>query len=95
MNINLMPLLIVGAVLLLMVTVLAVWRKIVSLHEDDTLHVLEGGAVVQNQEVMARKLAVIERWGKALTLVTLVYALGVAVLYFYQTWMRGSSSTGM
>lgn len=95
MNIDLMPLAIVGAVLLLVIIALAVWRKVVATHEDDTIHVLEDAATVQNQAAVATRLAVIDRWGKVLTAVAVVYGLGVAVLYVYQVWVRSGSSTGM
>lgn len=94
MTVNLLPFVIAGGVLVLAVIAMIVWRTAVSTREDDTIHVLEDAAMVSSQVAVARKLAVIDRWGKLLTVVTIIYAAGVAALYVYQVWMR-STTTGM
>jgi hypothetical protein len=71
-----------------------VWRKRVSSNEDDTLHVLADGAAVPQQTVVAHKLEVIDRWGKVVTIFTVVYLILFGVLYFYQVWVQ-SGTAGM
>ena len=95
MNFNLMPFVIVGVALALTVITLFVWRKVVSSHEDDTIHILEDGAIVRSQQAVAEKLAVIDKWGKLLTVVTVVYVVGVTAFYIYQVWMRASTTISM
>jgi hypothetical protein len=91
MNIDLTPFAILGIVLVLVVLVLALSRKIVAKHEDDTLHLSGGSAAVANQISVAHKLDVIDRWGQGLTVIAMLYAVAIVVLYGYQYWVRASS----
>ena len=68
----------------LAVVFLIIYRKTVSSHEDDSLH-LEGGAPGE-QVTLAHRLALIDRWGKTLTVVVAVYGVALAGIYFYQIW---------
>jgi hypothetical protein len=95
MIVNFVPLAVVGAVLVAIVIAMIVWRKVVSSREDDSIHVLEDSDMVQGQVAVAKKLAVIDRWGKVATVITALYLLGVAGVYFYQVWERSSSTTGI
>lgn len=95
MNIDLMPFLIGGAVLAAVVIAMAVWRMAASSREDDSIHVLEEASVVQGQAAFASRIATIDKWGKALTVVAVLYGLAVGALYFYQVWMKSSSTTGV
>jgi hypothetical protein len=95
MNINLMPFVIVGVLLLLAVIAMIVWRKVISSREDDTIHVLEDSAMVPSQVAVAQKLEVIDKWGKLLTIVAIVYVVAVGALYLYQVWMRASTTVSM
>jgi hypothetical protein len=85
-----MPFVILWAVLAVVVIAMIVWRRMVTTHEDDSLHVLEPGTV-QQQVGVAHKLEQIDKWGKILTIVVVVYGLILAGLYFYQTWIASSS----
>lgn len=92
MNFNLFPLVVVLAVMALAVIALIVARKLVSSSEDDTLHVMDGDAVmIPQQEAVAHKLALIDRWGKSLTVVTVVFGLIVGGLWVYQGWVTASN----
>ena len=84
MNINLLPYAIFWAVLAIVVVFLIVYRKSVSSHEDDSLH-LEGN-MPREQTALAHKLALIDRWGKTLTVVAVVYGVALAAIYLYQVW---------
>jgi ABC-type transport system involved in cytochrome c biogenesis permease subunit len=92
MNISLLPFLYTWIVLALAVIGLLVWRKAIASHEDDNLHVLDGGGA--NQTVVAHKLDQIDKWGKILTVIALVYGLILAVAYAYQAWIQ-TSQTGV
>lgn len=89
---NLMPFLILLAIMAVMVLVLFLWRKTVARNEDDNLHVLDGAAVQQTaqQAEVAQKLELIDKWGKILTIVTLIYGAIVGGLYMYQSFVQNS-----
>jgi hypothetical protein len=91
MDFNLMPLYILGLLLVLAVIALAAYRKILAMHEDDALHVVEGSAAVSRQVTLAHKLRVIDRWLQVTTVVMVVCLIIIGVIYFYQQWMRISA----
>ncbi len=84
------PLSIVGIILCICVMSLAVWRKVLSTHEDDTLHVSDTGAI-PHQLTLAHKLEVIEKWTKIATIVTAIYLICLITLYAYDYWVRSSA----
>jgi hypothetical protein len=91
MNINLMPFGASWIALACAVLILAVYRHRWSSHEDDTLHVTDAQASQITQQAMtAYRLAVIDRWGKLLTLIGAIYGLLLGAAYFYQYWMQSS-----
>jgi hypothetical protein len=66
---------------------LALYRKILSLKEDDLVHVAPGEErLIPNQIEMAHKMDVIDRWGKTLTVITVALGLVLAGGYLYQAW---------
>lgn len=91
MNINLFPFGASWVVLACVVLVLALYRRRVTSEEDDTLHVSDGesGRITQ-QAAAAHKIAVIDRWGKLLTVIGAIYGLLVGAAYFYQYWVQSS-----
>jgi hypothetical protein len=73
------------------VVALAIYRKTISSHEDDTLHVSASTNVnITQQADVAHRLEVVDRWGKLLTVVAAVYGLALAAAYTYQMWVEGS-----
>jgi hypothetical protein len=90
MNISLLPFLYPWIALALAVIGLLVWRKAVASHEDDNLHVLDGGGA--NQTVVAHKLDQIDKWGKILTVIAVVYGVILGAAYVYQAWIQTSQS---
>lgn len=94
MNINFLPYLIVWIMLAVTVTALFLYHMLVGHQEDETmkfgLDVQEPVAVAQQQTVLEHKLAITDKWGKILTVITVVYGVALAVLYVYQTWEQGS-----
>jgi hypothetical protein len=91
MNIVLTPFLAGWIVMACGVAALAIYRKTISSHEDDTLHVSAISSVnVSQQADVAHRLEVVDRWGKLLTAVVAVYGVALAAAYTYQMWVEGS-----
>ena len=89
MRFNFTPLAMLWALLALVVLALIAYRKIVSLKEDDTLHL--GSAIATTEQVsVSHKLDQIDKWGKLLTVIALVYGLLLAAGYTYQIWQVAS-----
>ncbi len=84
MNVNLLPYAVFWGVLAIVVIFLIIYRKTVSSREDDSIH-LEGG-MPSEQVALDHRLSAIDRWGKTLTAVTVVYGLVLAAIYLYQVW---------
>lgn len=89
MNVNLVPFAVVWALLATVVLILIVYRLMVARREDDTLHLIH--ATGTPQQVIAQKLEVIDRWGKILTVVTILYGVGIGAAYLYQNFVRSST----
>lgn len=88
---NLLPYLVSWGVLLLAVVVLYVYRRRVARADDETLHVLDSNAdKVAQQVAVVKKLEVIDRWGKILTVLLVLYALVLFVMYAYAAWQESS-----
>ena len=91
MNINFVPLFVVWGILALVVLGLFIWRKNVASNEDDSLHVMSGGSA--QQTMLAQKLDMIDKWGKILTVITVVLGLAIASAYVYAQFV-GRASIG-
>ena len=72
MNLDLRPFMVLWGVLAVAVLVLLALRKSVAKNEDDSLH-LSVGNVSQQQTAIAQKLDMIDKWGKILTVITVMY----------------------
>jgi hypothetical protein len=83
-NLNLLPYAAFWGTLMITVLGLVFYRRLVASHEDDSLH-LEGN-VRGIQAALADKLEWIDRWGKMLTVVAMVYGVALAGVYLYQVW---------
>jgi len=84
MQINLLPYVVFWGVLALAVIFLIIYRKSVSSREDDSIH-LEG-SIATEQVALGHRLTMIDRWGKSLTVIAVLYGLALAGLYMYQVW---------
>ena len=72
----------------MVVIALAIYRKILIGKEDVNLHVLDGdAAMIPGQAVLAQRVEKIDRWGKFLTAVELLYGLAIGGMYLYGVWM--------
>ncbi|MGA2272093.1 MAG: hypothetical protein ABSH00_00965 [Bryobacteraceae bacterium] len=82
------PFVVLWAALALAVIGLIVYRRFVSAGEDDMIHVSDAaGSVTSHQVSVAQKLDQIDKWGKTLTVITVVYGVVLASVYVYQSWM--------
>lgn len=95
MNFDLRPFVAIWAVIAAAVAVLVVRRKMVTRDEEDSVHVLEGGAAVSSHQVaLAQKLEVIDKWGKILTAIAVITGLLLLVLWAYQLYLSNSGLAG-
>ena len=90
MNINFLPFLILWVALAVTVIVLFLYHRSIARQEDSQLNVLETAAVAQQQLALDHKLEAVDKWGKILTAVTVLFGLVLATLYMIQTWEQMS-----
>lgn len=87
---NWMPFLIVWICLGAATLGLALYRKFLTMREDDLIHMETWQEPLANrQQVAARRFHSIDRWGEALTVLTLVGGLALAVGYVVAFLYRG------
>ena len=68
---------------------LALYRKFVSMREDDYLHLSAGEERLIPQQVATfRRIGVIDKWGITMTIVTVILGLALAAMYLYQAALR-------
>jgi len=84
------PFVVLWSILAAVVLALVVWRKMVASQEDDNIHVMSGASVSQQQVQIAAKLDQIDKWGKTLTVITVVFGLVLAAAYIYFGWVNGA-----
>ena len=78
--------------LLALVTLsLAGYRKVVASREDDLVHLGDtDSGLIAAQRNTEERLAMIDKWGKILTVITLVLGLVIGVFYLYQGWLESA-----
>ena len=70
---------------------LALYRKFVSRAEADFIHLEESGSQeIPRQEALAHRLEAIDRWGKILTIVLILYSAAIACVFGYFAWISAS-----
>ena len=68
---------------------LALYRKFVTMREDDYVHLAAGEERLIPQQVATfKRIGAIDRWGVTMTIVTVVLGLALAALYLYQAAIR-------
>jgi len=95
LDINYIPFAAIWGLLALVVLFLIAYRRIVSGKTDETLHLAEGPAISNQQVVVAHKLDAIDKWGKLLTVVVLVYGLLLALAYTWHIWLSSNTPVGL
>jgi hypothetical protein len=69
------------------VLALALVRYLVSLHEDDNIHISASAEVLISQQMaLYRTLEGIDRWGKALTVVAVSAGLVLGGMYLFNSF---------
>lgn len=89
MHINFTPWMILWAAMALAVLVMAGYRKIASVREDETLHLVNPSESAR-QLAIFHKLERIDKWGRLLTVVAAIYGLLLVMGYTYQTWVQAT-----
>jgi uncharacterized membrane protein len=88
---TLLPFLVIWAILAVILVVLYMYRRRIALKDDETLHVLDADAnMVAQQATVAKKLEVVDKWGKILTVLVVVYTLALAGFYIYTVWQEST-----
>ena len=79
-----MPFVVILIVLAIIVLALLVYRGKLTSHEDDAIHINESEqGVVGHQEMLAVKLAKLDRIGKILTALVIVGSIALLAAYIY------------
>ena len=86
MKLSFVPFGVLWVLVAIVVLALVAYRKLVSLQEEETLH-LANAAEANHQAVIARKLDWIDKWGKLLTVIAVVYGVLLAAAYTYHVWL--------
>ena len=87
-DINLTPAVVIWVILALATLGLALYRKLISASEEDLIHLGPGEErQIPKQEELAIKLKAIDRWGKMMTVITVVVGLAMAAVYLYQQFL--------
>jgi hypothetical protein len=80
------------ALLGLLVIVLAVYRARLARTEDDHIHFSDReAALVSEQTHHAQRVEVVEKWGKTLTVVLVLYGVALAAYYLYNLFLVQST----
>lgn len=81
------PYVVTWTIMAVIVLALALYRNLMALHEDDNLHIATGEErMIPRQLAFFRMMDSIDRWGEALTAITVVGGLVLAATYIYQVW---------
>ena len=81
------PLLMIWVVFAGIVLVLLIYRFLLTAHEDTSIHVdVAERSLAEQQAGIAHRVELVDYWGKLLTIVTLLYGLGIAAAYLYLAW---------
>ncbi len=82
---DLMIHLVIWAVLATVVAFLALYRRRLFMKTDEVLHVLDAEApLVSTQATIGKKLEKVDIWGKTLTIIVVLYALGIGGFYLWR-----------
>ena len=90
MNINLVPFVVVWIAVVLAVITLLFRHRSIAGKEDANLDVMETVSVAQQHVALEHKLAYVDKWGKILTAIAVIYGLAIAAFYVFQTFEQSS-----
>jgi hypothetical protein len=90
---NIIQMTIPWVVLTLIVVVLAIYKKSLDSHVDEGLHIgAEEDKLVKAQVAQTRRSALVEKWGKVLTVVVFLYGLGIVGMIAYHEWQVSTTA---
>ena len=85
---NLTPAVVIWVILAIATLGLALYRKLISAGEEDLIHLGPGEERhIPKQVALEAKLDAIDRWGKILTVITVLVGLAMAAVYLYQAFL--------
>ncbi len=89
---NIIPLAISWGILTLVVVALALYKKSLDGHITESIHFNAAeDATVRQQVVETHRSEVLERWGKGLTAVVVLYGLVIVGVLVYHQWNSAST----
>lgn len=92
---NLIPYISTWSLLALVVLAIAIYRIMVARRDDRSLDLMvHDEKVIADQKMAVKKIRTIDHWGQALTVLTVVYGLVIAFVYFYQVWQEATKIPG-
>jgi hypothetical protein len=92
---NFIPYISTWSVCALAVLAMAIYRITVARRDDRSLDLMiKDERVIAGQKMAVKKIKTIDRWGQALTVLTVVYGLAIAFVYFYQIWQEATKMPG-
>jgi hypothetical protein len=94
MHFNLFPLLYLWLVLDGVIVLLFAWRQSVARKEEGSLHVLAGTSEAAQQIGTSQKLDNIDKWGKLLTIIAVLYGVLLGALAIFQS-LTSSGASGV
>ncbi len=72
---------------------LALYRKLISAAEKDIIYLGQGEERnIPQQSALAARLAMIDKWGKVLTIVTVGLGAVLAAIYLYKAWVESGTT---
>ena len=84
----------IWAVLAICVVSLIAYRRTLTAHEDDSVHLEHEAAKTSEQAVLAKKMDSVDKWGKLLTIVTVIYGVALLAYWIYTTTV-GNTTRGL
>lgn len=87
---NVTPYIILWSLLGLAVLGLALYRKVIMMHQEDELVHLGAGEqkLIPQQVALTEKIDKIDRWGEVLTILAVAFGLMIAAAYLWMAWER-------
>jgi hypothetical protein len=83
------------SVLALVVLAIAIYRITIARRDDRSLDVMmHDEKVIEDQKHAVKRIRTVDHWGQALTVLTVVYGLAIAFVYFYQAWQEATKIPG-
>ena len=90
MHLDLRPILVLWAIVIVALVVVAFWLRSVAVQEDPSLHLGAAHAGTAAEQVaLAKKLAQVDKWMKILIVAVVVLGLLIGAAALYKAWVMG------